>query len=319
VRSPLSRVRLAILAIVSLIAPITEFMLLSRFTDSPAERLARTDELVVLAASVVLFLLVIARMAGLVRTREQSAARERTLREAGLALVTATNQAAIHGAAIQAARTLAGEDAAVRLCEESDEAPDELVVVAADGGTSDALGLRFSLSILQDWKRRRLLARDAYIVHAYESTLRDPLALPTDPEGTVLVAPLFMRDEFRGIMVVATPAEMPGSVVDSLGALSSQVALALESASLTQDLLIQQSEARFASLVKNSSDIVMVIEPDTVMRYASPSAARVLGSDPKDLEGTRFIDLILNPAQQRREISGRLHAEQVEQSSGEGV
>ena len=292
VRRPLSRVRLTILAIVSLIAPITGVVLLSRLADTPAARLARTDELVVLAASVVLFLLVIARMAGLVRTQEQSAARERALREAGLALVTATNQAAIHEAAIQAARTLAGEDAVVRLCEEPDDAPDKLVVVAAEGGTDDALGLRFSLSILQEWKRQRLLERDAYIVHAHESTLRDPLALPRDPEGTVLVAPLFMRDELRGMMVVATPAKMPGSVVDSLRALSSQVALALESAALTQDLLLQQSEARFASLVKNSSDIVTVIEPDTVVRYASPAAARVLGFDPKDLEGTRFIDLI---------------------------
>jgi len=302
VRRPLSRVRLAILAIVSLIAPITGAVLLSRLADSPAARLARNDELVVIAASAILFLLVIARMAGLVKSQEQSAARERALREAGLALVTATNRAAIHEAAIQAARTLAGEDAAVRLCEESDDAPDELVVVAADGGTGDVLGLRFSLSILQDWKRQRLLERDAYIVHAYESTLRDPLALPVEAEGTVLVAPLFMRDEFHGMIVVATPAEMAASVVDSLRALSSQVALALESAALTQDLLIQQSEARFASLVKNSSDIVTVIEPDTVVRYASPSAARVLGLDPQDLEGTRFIDLI-HPDDKTRVLS----------------
>ena len=82
------------------------------------------------------------------------------------------------------------------------------------------------------------------------------------------------------------------SAADSLRALSSQVALALESAALTQDLLLQQSEARFASLVKNSSDVVAVIEPDTVLRYASPSASRVLGFEPAELEGTRFIDLI---------------------------
>ena len=101
-----------------------------------------------------------------------------------------------------------------------------------------------------------------------------------------------MRDEFRGMMVVATPQEMPSSVADSLRALSSQVALALESAALTEDLLLRQSEARFASLVKNSSDVVAVIEPTTVVRYASPSASRVLGTDPGELEGTRFIDLV---------------------------
>ena len=70
------------------------------------------------------------------------------------------------------------------------------------------------------------------------------------------------------------------------------MALALESAALTEDLLLRQSEARFASLVKNSSDVVAVIEPTTVVRYASPSASRVLGTDPGELEGTRFIDLV---------------------------
>ena len=118
----------------------------------------------------------------------------------------------------------------------------------------------------------------------------------------MLVAPLFMRDEFRGMMVVATPQEMPSSVADSLRALSSQVALALESAALTEDLLLRQSEARFASLVKNSSDVVAVIEPTTVVRYASPSASRVLGTDPGELEGTRFIDLV-HPDDKTRVLS----------------
>ncbi len=85
---------------------------------------------------------------------------------------------------------------------------------------------------------------------------------------------------------------MPRGVADSLRALSSQVALALESAALTEDLLMKQSEARFASLVSNSSDVVTVIDPDTTVTYASPSAARVLGFEPQDLEGTRFSELI---------------------------
>ncbi len=297
-----SRTRLGILAIVSLIAPVTAAFLLARLAGTPATAIARTDELVVIAASVVLFLLVIARMAGLVRTQEQSAARERALREAGLALVTATNRDAIHRAAIEAARTLAGAEAAVRFCEVIDDAPDELVVVAADGGVADVLDIHLSLSVLQEWKRQRLMERDAYVVRTYESTLLEPLSLPTDPEGSVLVAPIFLRDEFRGMMVVATRQEMASSVADSLQALSSQVALALESAALTEDLLIQQSEARFASLVKNSSDIVTVIEPDSVVRYASPSASRVLGFDPEELEGTRFADLI-HPDDKTRALS----------------
>ena len=288
VRTRLSRTRLAVLAVVSLTAPLTDAIIVSRYSTGTQ----RTDQMVVIVASIILFLLVIARMSGLVRQQEKSAGRERALREAGVALVTATNREAIHDAAIEASRTLAGEGAAIRLCEVSDEGTDEFIVVAADGDTTDAVDARFSLGVLQEWKRQRLLDRDAYVVQTHESTIREPLNLPVHEEGSVLVAPLFMRDEFRGMMVVATPQEMPSSVADSLRALSSQVALALESAALTEDLLLRQSEARFASLVKNSSDVVAVIEPTTVVRYASPSASRVLGTDPGELEGTRFIDLV---------------------------
>jgi diguanylate cyclase (GGDEF)-like protein/PAS domain S-box-containing protein len=288
VRTRLSRVRLAILAVVSLTAPITDAVLVDRYTGGNQ----RADELVVIAASVILFLLVIARMSGLVRQQEQSAARERALRKAGAALVTATNRDAIHEAAIEAAQALAGEGAAVRLCEAVDGEAGALVAVASVGGTEDVTGRKISQSVLQDWKLKRLLERDAYFVRSYESTLRDPLSLLEGEDGSVHVAPLFIRDEFRGMMVVATPEEMPVSVADSLRALSSQVALALESAALTEDLLIQQSEARFASLVKNSSDVVTVIEPDSVVRYASPSSSRVLGVEPDQLEGTRFVELI---------------------------
>ena len=65
---------------------------------------------------------------------------------------------------------------------------------------------------------------------------------------------------------------------------------------------MQQSEKRFASLVQNSSDIVTVIDADTSIRYASPSAQRVLGIEPEPLEGTRFIDLV-HPDDKTRVLS----------------
>ncbi|MEX1262758.1 MAG: EAL domain-containing protein [Actinomycetota bacterium] len=275
--------RLVLLTVAALSPPVLRLVQMVRHEE--------VDVGVLSAASIVLFLLVVFRMAGLIRLQEHSTERERALRRAGTTLVTATSREGIHEAAIEAVRALAGQDAAIRMCDEP-EGSAELVVVAAAGGTQDVHGVRFSFSTLQEWKQQRLLANDAYAVKAYESTLREPLALPVDDEGTVMVAPLFIKEELRGLMVVATPEEMPRSVADSLRALSSQVALALESATLTEDLLIKQSEARFASLVSNSSDVVCVINPDTTVTYASPSAGRVLGFDPSQIEGTRFSDLI---------------------------
>ena len=274
--------RLLVLASTSLMAPAIIAFQVARNHD--------TDMEVLIGATIILFLLVVARMWGLVRAQQELVLREQALRRAGAALVTVTNREGIYEAAIEAGRSLAGEDAAIRVCDEPD-GNDELIVVSSAGGEREVLGARFPFTTLQQWKRERLLDNDAYVVRAYESILREPLGLPSG-DGSVFVAPLFIREELHGLMVVATPEEMPRGVADSLRALSSQVALALESATLTEDLLLKQSEARFASLVSNSSDVVTVIDPDTTVTYASPSAARVLGFEPHDLEGTRFSELI---------------------------
>ena len=275
--------RLALLTTAALAPPVLR--LLQNFRGE------HVDSNVLSFASIILFLLVVARMAGLIRQQERSARRERALRESGMALVTATNRDGIHSAAIDAAQALAGDGAAIRMCDVPDN-DDHFEVMAAAGGRADVVGVTFPFAVLQQWKRERLLDNDAYLVGSHESTLRDPLALPTGDDGSVFIAPLFMREELHGLMVVATPEEMPRTVADSLQALSSQVALALESAALTEDLLRQQSEARFASLVQNSSDVVTVLEADTTVLYASPSAHRVLGVEPAQIAGTKFADLI---------------------------
>jgi diguanylate cyclase (GGDEF)-like protein/PAS domain S-box-containing protein len=90
------------------------------------------------------------------------------------------------------------------------------------------------------------------------------------------------------------PASVPRAIRDSIEALSSQVALALDSALTTEILLIRQSEARFSSLVQNSSDVVMVVEADSTIRYMSPSVERVLGHTAGELEGTK-LTVLINP------------------------
>jgi diguanylate cyclase (GGDEF)-like protein/PAS domain S-box-containing protein len=289
----LTKTRLSILAGVSLIAPLILLV--------ESERHSLTDVQVLIGATIAMFCLVVVRMWGLVRSQQNSAVREKALREAGAALVTATSREGIHTAAIEAARSLAGPDSAIRMCDIGEES-DEFEVVAAVGGTAEATGMRVPLSAIQRWKRDRLFDNDAYMVRTYESTLVEALCLPQEHDGSVFVAPLFLLEELGGLMVVATPAEMPRMVADALSALSSQVALALESAALTEDLLIQQSQKRFASLVQNSSDIVSVIDADTSVRYASPSAGRVLGFAPHQLEDTKFSALI-HPDDKTRVLS----------------
>src|SRR5262245_12768794 len=99
----MSRLRLRLLASASLIAPCVMLIQLGR-ADA-------VDMPVLIGASASLFILVVVRMSGLVRRQEQSALREKALRNAGAALVTATNRETIYTATLQAARALVGDDA----------------------------------------------------------------------------------------------------------------------------------------------------------------------------------------------------------------
>src|SRR5205823_7200871 len=104
--------------------------------------------------------------------------------------------------------------------------------------------------------------------------------------------PLAARDETRGVLVVGMPAQIARESLDSLEALATQVSLAVEGASLAEDLHRRQSEARFRSLVAHSSDLITVLDADGIVTYQSPSIEPVLGYTVDEVEGRRFDRLL---------------------------
>jgi diguanylate cyclase (GGDEF)-like protein/PAS domain S-box-containing protein len=50
-------------------------------------------------------------------------------------------------------------------------------------------------------------------------------------------------------------------------------------------------EDRFASLIANASDVIMIVGPDGVLRFASPAAERTLGLKPEDMIGRSLPEL----------------------------
>lgn len=56
---------------------------------------------------------------------------------------------------------------------------------------------------------------------------------------------------------------------------------------------LARSEEHFRSLVQNSSDLTLIIDPDSTIRYASPSSQRILGYPPEHVAGTKLADLCL--------------------------
>ncbi len=54
----------------------------------------------------------------------------------------------------------------------------------------------------------------------------------------------------------------------------------------------RQSEERFQRLIKNSSDIIVLIDIDGTQRYVSPSAKRITGFEPEELMGKSLREII---------------------------
>lgn len=75
-----------------------------------------------------------------------------------------------------------------------------------------------------------------------------------------------------------------------------------ENVRLLADAAARQTEARFRSLVQHSSDVIMVTRASGTIRFASPSATRVLGYDTSELVG-QSLPALLHPDDRERAIA----------------
>jgi diguanylate cyclase (GGDEF)-like protein/PAS domain S-box-containing protein len=272
-RTPLTPLRLTLLGAACLIAPGIRLF----------QSFGNPDVLVLIVASAVLFLLVVVRMAGLVRQEARVVSRERALRGAGVELVAAAGHDQVATAAISAVHRLLGAEPPVRLVLIAQN--QAVVEASSDGATGGLVG-----DGTRDWLSNgsgslRVLHSDppAYV--------RGDLRLP---EGqTTMVAPLTVRGDVRGALVVSSPENVTRDLAEALGALATQVSLAVEGASLAADLHRRQGEARFRSLVAHASDLITVLDGEGLVTYQSPSIERVLGYRSHEVEGRRFDRLLV--------------------------
>jgi diguanylate cyclase (GGDEF)-like protein/PAS domain S-box-containing protein len=268
-RTRLTPLRLGLLAGACLIAPGVRAW--QAFGD--------TDRLVLIFASALLFLLVVARMVGLVRQEERATSREVALRRAGGDLVAAAGRAQINEAAISAVLALVDHPVDVRLVVLSPEGS----FVAASSGDDGDWGVSKSAGA---WLREPTRIGTEVALASVPGDVRKELRF--DGGQSVLVLPLTVRDATRGLLVLCSPVAMSRELFDSLESLASQVSLAAEGASLAEDLHRRQSEARFRSLVAHSSDLITVLDAHGAVTYQSPSVERVLGYRVDEVEGSDF-------------------------------
>ncbi len=216
--------RLTVITLSSLIAPVVLLV----------EALHGTvrDGTVIAVASTVMFTLVLFRLSGVVAVHRQALARERGLRRAGAALVSAAEVADVVSAVRTAVAQLLPPDTPhhVVLTPDTDTLPPE----AAD----------------------------------FEVTVRCPL-VPDGGEGT---------DPSVGVMLVAADEAALATLRRPLEVLAFQAALALQRIGLSREINKRRTEEYFRTLVQNSSDVVLILDDDRI-RYASPSAATVFGTE----------------------------------------
>ncbi len=272
-RTRLTELRLGLLGGACLIAPGIRFV----------QAFDNRDELVVIISAAVLFLLVVTRMAGLVRQEEHAASRELALRHAGVALVAAAGRDQVHAASISAVRDLVGAQADVRLTETTDDGT--VVVASTDLGTTWQL-----TSETCEWLAESAATSMRTNIADVPVSVRDDLRLQAGE--SVLALPLSGRDKMRGQLVICSPVSVPAELIGSLEALAAQISLAVDGASLAEDLHRRRSEARFRSLVAHSSDLITVLDAEGVVKYQSPSIERVLGYGTDEIEGTHFDNLL---------------------------
>src|SRR4051812_36479974 len=68
----------------------------------------------------------------------------------------------------------------------------------------------------------------------------------------------------------------------------------LQAANAAAEQALRDSEARFRALIENSFDITAITDGEGVIRYVSPTAERILGYEPRELEGSAF-DAFVHP------------------------
>jgi diguanylate cyclase (GGDEF)-like protein/PAS domain S-box-containing protein len=270
----LTPLRLALLACTSLTVPM-----LIVLRDALGESY---DLYVLLGAAAVMFALVLLRMAGIVRRNEESIRREASLRQAGEALVSATSREEIYASALQAARSVVEGDVSPVLY----LVEDGRLVAARGCEQACAAQPQLNLPVVQAMARARL---------------EDCAALSIEGSGatTICLAPLHVRDELTGALGVLAGEGLDRSVEETLGALATAVALALQSAALTEETLNRRSEERLSSLIRNSSDFVCILAADGTVRFASPSVERMFGHQPATLLDRDISELVHSEDVQR--------------------
>jgi PAS domain S-box-containing protein len=211
------------------------------------------DGVVIAVAGALTLTLAITRLADSVSLSSQAANRERGLRVASAALVAAVDPPAVDEAVRSAVAHLL-PSSSVRD-----------IVFAADDRQLRARALPATSSTADPHQRSWWLQDPP----ADESTLICPLWLE----------PLAVARPGGGALVLTGRRDDLTMARDALEVLAGQAALALDRISLVEAVGRRDSDLYLRAVIRNTADMMLVIDDDQRVRYASPGLRRLLGQD----------------------------------------
>ncbi len=214
------------------------------------------DGVVIAVAGALTLVLTFTRLADSVSVSSQALRRERVLREASAALVTASGEAAV--------------DRAVRAAVDQLLPPADIVrVVFAPDDRSLATEDLPSPPETPDGTRSWWLSRTP------------------DPRGTervTLVCPLWLEPlavarPHGGALLIEGRHDVITAGRDALEVLAGQAALALDRICLVDAVGRRDSDIYLRTVVRNTADLMLVIDEDQAIRYASPALRTLIGKE----------------------------------------
>jgi PAS domain S-box-containing protein len=206
------------------------------------------DGVVIAVAGGLTLLLAITRLADSISQNSQAAARERALRTASGALVAAADLPAVEEAVHAAVAQLMPASSVREM------------VFATDDRKLTAPARPTAASSPRSW-------------WADESREDDTLVCP------LWLEPMEVARPSGGALIISARRDVLAITRDALEVLAGQAAMALDRISLVEAVGRRDSDQYLRTVIGNTADLMLVIDDDQRIRYASPAVHDLLGDD----------------------------------------
>ncbi len=240
------------------------------------------DGVPIAVAGGITLLLTITRLADSVMLNSQALARERGLRGASADLVSAADLPAVDQAVRAAVAALVPSDALRRVV----FAPDDRTLAAEE------------LPPAPPGRRPRSWWIDATSPAPAPAGFFRHGARAGAAEETTLVCPLWLEPlavarPSGGALVLTGSREALTAAHDALEVMAAQAALALDRISLVEAVGRRDSDLYLRAVISNTADLMLVLDEDQRIRYASPALHELLGDD--KLSPLATLDDLVHP------------------------